>query len=94
MMIGARVPKARLRPRRWTANFSSGRSRNSLPCGFQEFFEVKSAVRLGVWLKDAHQSGLYAVQRFVRTLRRDVDPVRNALTSAGATARRTGKSTA
>jgi len=33
-----------------------------------------------VWLKDAHQSGLYALQRFARTLRRDIDAVRNAIT--------------
>jgi transposase len=32
------------------------------------------------WLKDAHQSGLYAMQRFARTLRRDIDAVRNAIT--------------
>jgi transposase len=35
---------------------------------------------LDVWLNEAHQSGIYAVQRFVRTLRRDIDAVRNALT--------------
>jgi transposase len=33
-----------------------------------------------VWLKDAHQSGLYAMQRFARALRRDIDAVRNAIT--------------
>jgi transposase len=33
-----------------------------------------------VWLKDAHQSGLYAMRRFARTLRRDIDAVRNAIT--------------
>jgi Transposase len=30
--------------------------------------------------EDAHQSGLYAMQRFARNLRRDIDPVRNAIT--------------
>src|SRR5579883_1263588 len=39
-----------------------------------------NAGKLGVWLKDAHQSGLYAMQRFARTLRRDIDAVRNAVT--------------
>ncbi len=38
--------------------------------------------RLAVWLNDAHQSGNYAVQHFVRTLRQDIDAVRNALTLA------------
>jgi transposase len=33
-------------------------------------------------LKDAHQSGLYAMQRFVRTLRRDIDAARNAVTES------------
>jgi transposase len=39
----------------------------------------KHVAKLGVWLKDAHQSGLYAMQRFARTLRRDIDAVRNAI---------------
>jgi transposase len=33
-----------------------------------------------VWLKDAHQSGLYAIQRFACNVRRDIDAVRNAIT--------------
>jgi hypothetical protein len=36
--------------------------------------------KFGVWLNDAQQSGIYAIQRFARTLRRDVDAARNALT--------------
>jgi transposase len=36
--------------------------------------------KLAAWLKDAQQSGLYAMQRFARTLRRDIDAVRNAIT--------------
>jgi transposase len=40
----------------------------------------KDVARLDVWLQDAHQSGFYAVQRFVRTLRHDIDAVRNAMT--------------
>lgn len=39
----------------------------------------KHVAKLGVWLKDAHRSGLYAMQRFARTLRRDIDAVRNAI---------------
>ena len=40
----------------------------------------KNAGKLGTWLKDVHQSGLYAMQRLARTLRRDIDAVRNAIT--------------
>jgi len=36
--------------------------------------------RFDVWLNDAQQSGIYAIHRFARTLRRDVDAVRNSLT--------------
>ena len=36
--------------------------------------------RLAVWLNDAHQSGNYVVQHFVRTMPQDIDDVRNALT--------------
>jgi len=48
------------------------------PCGFEASFEARTL--LGVGLKDAYPSGLYAMQRFARTLRRDIDAVRNALT--------------
>lgn len=47
---------------------------------FRGILRSKSAGKLGVWLKDAQQSGLYAMQRFARTLRRDLDAVRNAIT--------------
>jgi transposase len=35
--------------------------------------------RLDVWLSDARKSGIYGMRRFVRTLRRDIDAVRNAV---------------
>jgi transposase len=35
---------------------------------------------LPAWLKAADQSGLYAIQRFARTLRRDINAVQNAVT--------------
>ena len=43
-------------------------------------FRSKSDVKLDAWLEEAHRSGLYAMQCFVRTLRQDIDAVRNALT--------------
>jgi len=47
---------------------------------FLGILRSRSAGKLGVWLKDAQRSGLYAMQRFARTLRRDIDAVRNAVT--------------
>jgi transposase len=46
---------------------------------FRGLLRNKDTVKFDDWLTDAHQSGLYAMQRFVRTLRRDIDAVRNAL---------------
>jgi hypothetical protein len=36
---------------------------------FRGILRSKNVAKLGVWLTDAHQSGLYAMQRFARTLR-------------------------
>jgi transposase len=47
---------------------------------FRGILRSKDVAKLAVWLKDAHQSSLYAMQRFARTLRRDIDAVRNAVT--------------
>jgi transposase len=46
---------------------------------FRGILRSKNAAKLGVWLTDVHQSGLYAMQRFARTLRRDIDAMRNAI---------------
>jgi len=46
---------------------------------FRGILRNKNAAKLGVWLTDVHQSGLYAMQRFARTLRRDIDAMRNAI---------------
>ena len=47
---------------------------------FRGMLKSKSVGKLGVWLKDAQKSGLYAMQRFARTAQRDIDAVRNAIT--------------
>ena len=47
---------------------------------FRRLLRSQHVAKLGVWLKAAHQSGLDAMQRFARTLRRDIDAVRNAIT--------------
>ncbi len=36
--------------------------------------------KLDVWLDDAQASGIYAIGRFVRTLRQDIAAARNAIT--------------
>ncbi len=46
---------------------------------FRGILRSKTVAKLGAWVKDAHQSGLYAMQGFARTLRRDFDAVRNAI---------------
>ena len=47
---------------------------------FRGILRSKKVSKLGAWLKAADQSGLYAIQRFARTLRRDINAVRNAVT--------------
>jgi transposase len=49
---------------------------------FRGILRSKNVAKLGVWLTDAQQSGLYAMQRFARTLRRDIDAVRSAVTES------------
>ena len=46
---------------------------------FRGLLRSGNASKLGVWLKEAQKSGLYAMQRFARTVRRDIDAVRNAI---------------
>jgi transposase len=47
---------------------------------FRGILRSENAGKLGIWIKDAQQSGLHAMQRFARTLRRDIDAVRNSIT--------------
>lgn len=47
---------------------------------FRGLLRSKDIQKFGVWLDDAQHSGIYAMQRFARTLRRDLDAVTNALT--------------
>ena len=55
-------------------------SMRALAMRFRGFLRSKNADKFGTWLKDAQHSGLYAMQRFARTLSRDLDAVRNAIT--------------
>ena len=47
---------------------------------FRGILRSKDIQKFNVWLNDAQQSGIYAMHRFARTLRRDLDAVTNALT--------------
>jgi transposase len=47
---------------------------------FRGILRSKDIQKFGLWLDDAQQSGIYAMQRFARTVRRDLDAVTNALT--------------
>jgi transposase len=52
----------------------------------------KNTGNLDTWLKDVHQSGLDAMQRLARTLRRDIDAVRNAITEQWSNGQTEGQS--
>jgi transposase len=54
---------------------------------FRGIVRSKSTGKLATWLKDAQQAGLYAMQRFARTLHRDIDAVEMGSQSFGATAK-------
>jgi hypothetical protein len=47
---------------------------------FRGILRSKNAGKLGVWLKGARHSGLYAMRGFARTLHREIDAVRKAIT--------------
>jgi transposase len=47
---------------------------------FRGILRSKDLEKFDLWLDDARQSGIYAMQRFARTVRRDFDAVKNALT--------------
>jgi transposase len=47
---------------------------------FRGILRSRNVTRLEAWLNDGQRSGLFAIQRFVRTLRRDIDAVRNGVT--------------
>jgi len=47
---------------------------------FRGILRSRDVQKLVIWLDDAQQSGLYAMQRFAQTVRRDLDAVTNALT--------------
>jgi transposase len=59
---------------------------------FRGILRSKDIQKFRVWLDDAQQSGIYAMQRFARTVRRDLDAVTNALTEGWRMAKPRGRS--
>ena len=51
----------------------------ALAMRFRGVLRSKDLKRLDNWLDDAQRSGIYAMQRFARTLRHDIQAVRNAV---------------
>ena len=62
-----------------SADFTAMRG---LAMRFRGILRSKDIQKFGVWLEDAKESGIYAMQRFARTVRRDLDAVTNALTES------------
>jgi transposase len=46
---------------------------------FRGLLRGGTAEKLDAWLEDARKSGIYGMQRFARTLRQDIEAVRNAV---------------
>ena len=47
---------------------------------FRGILRGRNGTKLDPWLDEAYHSGIYALQRFTRTLQSDLDAVRNAVT--------------
>ena len=52
---------------------------SKLAMRFRGLFRGGSVAALDIWLTDARQCGIYAMQRFAVTIRHDIDAVRNAV---------------
>ncbi len=51
----------------------------NLALRFEGILRSKDVSKLEDWLDDASEAGIYSILRFVRTLNRDLDAVRNAV---------------
>jgi transposase len=45
---------------------------------FRGLLRGGTAERLNIWLNDARKCGIYGIRRFAKTLRQDIEAVRNA----------------
>ncbi len=59
-----------------SAEFTTMRA---LAMRFQSLLRGATVDRLDIWLNDARATGIYGLRRFVRTLRQDIEAVRNAV---------------
>jgi hypothetical protein len=59
-----------------SAEFTTMRA---LAMRFRGLLRGGTAERLDIWLNDARASGIYGMRRFARTLRQDIEAVRNAV---------------
>ena len=59
-----------------SADFATMRA---LAMRFRGLLRGGTVERLDIWLNDARASGIYGMRRFVRTLRQDIEAVRNAV---------------
>jgi hypothetical protein len=59
-----------------SADFTTMRA---LAMRFRGLLRGGTVGRLDIWLNDARASGIYGMRRFVRTLRQDIEAVRNAM---------------
>jgi hypothetical protein len=55
------------------------RAMRRLAMRFRGLLRGGTVEKLDAWLKDAHRSGVYGMQRFARALRHDIEAVRNAV---------------
>jgi transposase len=55
------------------------RTMRRLALQFRALLRSRKPDKLSVWIADAARSGIFALQRFAKTLRRDADAVRNAI---------------
>jgi transposase len=76
MLTSARVAKVDV----LKSELSDFAEMRGLAMRFRGILRSEKAGKLGLWVKDAQQSDLYAMQRFARTQRRDIDAVRSAIT--------------
>ena len=52
----------------------------ALAMRFRGLLRGNNVVKLDDWIRDARNSGVYAMERLARVLQHDVDAVRNAIT--------------
>jgi transposase len=79
-------PRTQLTPRQGTAvdalktSSSDFSTMRAFAMRFRGILQGRDGAKLDPWLDQAYHSGIYALQRFARTLQGDLDAIRNAVT--------------